>query len=82
MKYYFVAISHRNLILEAMSTLMYAVGTPIPGQLSRRSCVYFRPKRQNDKTFFTFQYGDGCSATVRNYTYYISYFFNNNNFIL
>lgn len=49
-----------------MHTLMYAVGTPIPGQTSRRTCVYFRQREAQDRSYLRTVYGSGCSATVRN----------------
>ncbi|CAF1529872.1 unnamed protein product [Rotaria magnacalcarata] len=55
---------HLNLITNAMKTLMYAVGTPNYQSTTRTSCVYFRPKNENDTNFLTIQYGKGCSATV------------------
>ena len=64
MKTYFVAPQHRTLILKAMHTLMYAVGTPIRGEQSRKACVYFRPRQQNDRIYVRIVYGGGCSATV------------------
>ncbi|CAF3982433.1 unnamed protein product [Rotaria magnacalcarata] len=54
---------HLNLITNAMKTLMYAVGTPNYQSTTRTSCVYFRPKNENDTNFLTIQYGKGCSAT-------------------
>ena len=62
----FVATEHRNTILKAMQTMMYAVGTPIPGKSSRKTCIYFRPKQSQDKTYVQIGYGKGCSSTVRN----------------
>lgn len=49
-----------------MQTLMYAVGTPIEGKSSRKTCVYFRPRLSQDKSYVKIVYGTGCSATVRN----------------
>ena len=48
-----------------MQRLMYDVGTPIPGQTLRRTCVYFRPKQSQDRSYVRVIYGNGCSATVR-----------------
>ena len=50
-----------------MNTLMYAVGTPVTGQTTRRACVYFRPKVASDRNFLKIVYGSGCSGTVNIY---------------
>jgi hypothetical protein len=63
---FFVA-SDQGIIVNAMNTLMYAVGTPVQGQTSRRSCVYFRPKLSNENNFVKIVYGTGCSGTVNNH---------------
>jgi len=82
MNTYFVATQHRNLILQAMKTLMYAVGTPIPGVTSRKTCVYFRPRQKADTKYFKIMYGSGCSATVRNHIIYYKLYHVNHNIIL
>lgn len=61
----FVASTNQNIIRNAMQRMMYDVGTPIPGQTSRRTCVYFRPKQSQDRSYVRVIYGDGCSGTVR-----------------
>lgn len=61
----FLASAHRDFIVRAMETLMYAVGTPIPGSNNRSPCVYFRPKTFNDQYFVRITHGDGCSGSVR-----------------
>ena len=48
-----------------MQTLMYDVGTPIPGLTSRQPCVSFRPREEEDTSYLKISYGDGCSSTVR-----------------
>ena len=53
-----------------MQTLMYAVGTPVPGQTTRRACVFFRPRQAQDRSYFKIVYGGGCSAIVRNHSYF------------
>jgi hypothetical protein len=50
-----------------MNTLTYDVGTPIPGETTRKACVAFRPQQQNGENFVRFEYGSGCSGTVRIY---------------
>lgn len=72
---YFVATEDRNLILQAMDTLMYAVGTPIPEKTARKTCVHFRPKQRGDRRSFKIVYGTGCSATVRNHRKFCYFFF-------
>ena len=62
-----LASSHRSMIVSAMSTLMYAIGTPVQSQTTRRPCVYFRPKLSNDQNFIKIVYGTGCSSTVNNH---------------
>jgi len=54
----------QQTILNAMQTLMYAVGTPIADSNSRKACVYFRPRQATDTVYFKIQYGNGCSANV------------------
>jgi len=55
----------RNTIINAMNQLMFDVGTPIPGQVARQTCVYFRPSQSTDKEVVKIQYGTGgCSASV------------------
>jgi hypothetical protein len=54
----------RNTIINAMNQLMFDVGTPIPGQVARQTCVYFRPSQSTDKEVVKIQYGNGCSASV------------------
>ena len=66
-----IASYHRSIIVQAMETLMYAVGTPIPGEMTRKMCVQFRPRQRGDRTFFGIGYGSGCSATVRNQPIYV-----------
>lgn len=55
---------NRRLIEESMSTLHFAVGTPIEGRQDRQLCVQFRPRTENDAIFLQIDYGNGCSATV------------------
>jgi hypothetical protein len=64
--YFFVASSDQAIFVDAINTLMYAVGTPIEGETSRQPCVYFRPRLSNDENFVKITYGDGCSGTVNN----------------
>lgn len=47
-----------------MDHLMYDVGTPITGQISRYICVYFRPAQSTDTDVLKIQYGNGCNAMV------------------
>jgi hypothetical protein len=54
----------RTTITNAMNQLMYAVGTPIPGNTTRTICVYFRPAVSGDKEILKIKYGNGCSASV------------------
>ena len=56
--------AERTLIQDAMNQLMFDVGTPIPGQVARKVCVFFRPAVATDKEILTIQYGLGCSASV------------------
>jgi hypothetical protein len=58
----------QKTITDAMNTLMFAVGTPIPNSEQRNACVYFRPRQSTDKNFFKIQYGNGCSAHVGHVT--------------
>jgi len=58
----------QKTITDAMNTLMYAVGTPIPNSQERKACVFFRPRQSTDKVFFKIQYGNGCSAHVGHLT--------------
>ena len=59
-----LAVAHQNYNFQAMQTLMYAVATPIPGQASRTSCVYFRLRTTEDQHYIRITYGEGCSGTV------------------
>lgn len=58
----------QSTITAAMSTLMYAVGTPVAGSTSRNACIYFRPRQAADKNYIKIQYGNGCSAHVGHVT--------------
>lgn len=62
--FFCIATAYRKLIVTAMHTLMYAVGTPISGQTARRACVSFRPRQSSDRSYLKIIYGDGCSTTV------------------
>lgn len=48
-----------------MQTLMYDVATRIPGQTSRRPCITFRPREEQDTSYLKISYGTGCYADVR-----------------
>ena len=43
---------------------MFDVGTPIPGQIGRQVCIYFRAAEPGDSEILKIQYGNGCSASV------------------
>jgi hypothetical protein len=58
-------MNDREMIINAMDTLMFDTGTLIAGSVSRYVCVYFRPRQPTDKIFLTIQYGNGCNAHVR-----------------
>lgn len=64
-----LASRHREMIVEAMQILMYAVANSVEGDTKRKACVYFRPREQGDKKILRITYGNGCSATVRNYLF-------------
>ena len=66
---FLVASRHRDMIVEAMQILMYAVATSVEGETKRKACVYFRPRERGDTKFFRITYGSGCSGTVRNRFY-------------
>jgi hypothetical protein len=51
-------------IVQAMNTLMFAVGTPIANSQNRQNCVFFRPRQASDPVYIRIQYGQGCSAHV------------------
>lgn len=59
-----IDIQHQKMVTDAMHILMYDVGTPISGSVSRVPCVYFRPREAKDQNFVKIQYGTGCSAHV------------------
>jgi hypothetical protein len=54
----------RDKILNSMYQLMFDVGTPIPSQVGRQTCIYFRAAEPGDSEILKIQYGDGCSASV------------------
>ncbi|CAF2623708.1 unnamed protein product [Rotaria sp. Silwood2] len=54
----------RTTIKNAMNKLMFDVGTSVPGQIARQTCVVFRPAQTDDKEILKIQYGNGCSATI------------------
>jgi hypothetical protein len=82
MKCYFLAIEHRNIIIEAMNTPMYVVGTPIPGDIARDRSFSFRPVEESDEDFVRFGYGDGCSSTIKHSRTILSSFEQDINIIL
>jgi hypothetical protein len=58
-------MNDREMIINAMATLMFDTGTQIAGSVSRYVCVYFRPRLPTDQIFLTIQYGNGCLTDVR-----------------
>ncbi|CAF0729251.1 unnamed protein product [Adineta steineri] len=59
-----ITTNDRTTIINAMNQLMYDVGTPIPGNLARQVCVFFRPAEATDKEVLKILYGNGCSASI------------------
>jgi len=57
-------LNDQKTITDAMQKLMYDVGTPTPGAVTRKVCIYFRPRQPTDTSYFKIQYGNGCSAHV------------------